>query len=157
MKGTTIKKIVSYWLTSILAASMSSILFFWSSSADIIDTVFSPSINRDAVINLGQDKDAVWAAVFEWWVDVVIGGWWVNTESWDSLLITITKTLLRLTLILWITMTIRNAIKFVLAAGDGAKQKSAIKNISSIALGIVLALWSVAIIYLLSSLSKSLL
>jgi hypothetical protein len=37
-------------------------------------------------------------------------------------------------------MTIRNAIKFVLAAGDGAKQKSAIKNISSIALGIVLAL-----------------
>jgi hypothetical protein len=43
-----------------------------------------------------------------------------------------------------------------LAAGDGAKQKSAIKNVGYIALGIILALWSVAIIYLLSSVSKSL-
>lgn len=156
MKKTTLTRIVSWWLLSMLAASMSSVLFFSWSSADIIDTVFSPSINRDAVINLGQDKDAVWGAVFEVWVDIEIGWGWATAQPSEPLLVTVTTILLRLTLILWIPMMIRNGIKFVLAAGDGAKQKSAIKNVGYIALGIILALWSVAIIYLLSSVSKSL-
>jgi hypothetical protein len=49
-------------------------LFFSWSSADIIDDVFRPSLNRDTVINLGQDKDAVGDRVFKGGLDINIGG-----------------------------------------------------------------------------------
>ncbi len=152
MRKSNSKKIVSLFLTSVLSIFLSSMLFFSWSSADIIDDVFRPSLNRDTVINLWQDKDAVWNRVFKWWIDVVI---WSGAEVRDSLLVSISKTLLRITLILWVTMTIRNAIKFVLAAWDSAKQGTAAKHIGYIALGIILALGSVAVIYIITSLSKS--
>ncbi|MDR2540335.1 MAG: hypothetical protein LBD11_00730 [Candidatus Peribacteria bacterium] len=73
----------------------------------------------------------------------------------ESLLVKITKTFLMLTIVLSVTMIILNGIAYITKTGNGEDPKKLIWNLLYIALGILLALFSVVIINLMRSVGES--
>jgi len=86
-----------------------------------------------------------------------LGGDWsfVDISPEPPLTVRITKFLLRITVALAITMIIYNAIKLIIDSAAGKEMKDSVKNIAMVAVGLLLALASVAIISLITSVSKS--
>jgi hypothetical protein len=87
----------------------------------------------------------------------VLGGDW-NVPVFTTqapLLVRITKRLLRITIVLSITMVIYNGIMYIVESASGAEKKDTTKNIWYIVAGILLALLSLGIINLISSITVS--
>ncbi len=76
-------------------------------------------------------------------------------KSADSIFVRMTKFLLRFSVILMIPIFVFIGIKFVLAFWDEWKMKEALKQIWYVSVGVLLALFSVMIIYLVSSMTRS--
>jgi len=87
----------------------------------------------------------------------ILGGDWkvplVTTEA--PLIVRIAKFLLRITMVLAVTMVIFNGIMWIIESSKGAEVKDAKKNITLIIAGILIALMSLWIINLISSLTVS--
>jgi len=138
----------------------------YSSAEDLLEQAFKPSINADSVINLGNNKNAVGNEIFREWSEVTFGdGDWM-IERWDfvpstqkkpPLIVRIAKTLLRFTITIAITMMLFNGIKYMLetAKGGSAKASETMKSLMFIWVWLLLALWSLAIVNLISSITIS--
>ncbi len=147
-------------------------------AGDLLQKGFEPSVDRGNVINVGNDKRSVWSYIFGWWIEFdfkkeclingavdssitdstacsAAGGKRQDLKPASSFLLSITKLLLRLTMILGVVMIIRNGIRFVAAMGEESERTSIAKTIGYIALGIVMSLLSVVIINLLQSITQS--
>ncbi|MCX6823148.1 MAG: hypothetical protein NTX91_04120, partial [candidate division SR1 bacterium] len=92
----------------------------------------------------------------------VLGGTWddqtINaptTTTQAPLIVRIAKRLLRITIILSITMIIYNGIMYIVESAKGGEVKDATKNIGLIIGGILVALLSLGIINLISSITIS--
>lgn len=72
-----------------------------------------------------------------------------------SLIIMVTKFLLRMTVVLAVTMIIYNGIMYVIKASKGENPKDILNNILYVGVGILLALFSVIIIRFVSSIGTS--
>ncbi|MFA6256299.1 MAG: hypothetical protein WC606_03875 [Candidatus Absconditabacterales bacterium] len=89
----------------------------------------------------------------------ILGGTWdatiagITTEA--PLIVRIAKFLLRITMVLAVTMVIFNGIMWIIESSKGAEVKDAKKNITLIVVGILIALMSLSIINLISSLTVS--
>lgn len=89
--------------------------------------------------------------------------WWVRKENLFQtsitteapLIVRIAKFLLRITMVLAITMVIFNGIMWIIESAKWAEVKDAKKNIVLILVGILIALMSLSIINLISSLTIS--
>ena len=71
------------------------------------------------------------------------------------LLVRITKFMLRITMVLAVTMVIYNGIMWIIESAKGGDVKDAKKNITFIIIGILIALMSLGIINLISSITVS--
>lgn len=89
---------------------------------------------------------------------VAQGGDWVKfsySESLqnESLLVRVTKTLLRITIALSIPMIIFLGIRIVITAFNGGEYKDQLKNVALVIAGLILALSAIGIIYFIQSLT----
>ncbi|HMS90676.1 MAG TPA: hypothetical protein PKC87_00435 [Candidatus Absconditabacterales bacterium] len=77
----------------------------------------------------------------------------LTTEA--PLIVRIAKFLLRITMVLAVTMVIFNGVMWIIESSKGAEVKDAKKNITLIIVGILIALMSLGIINLISSITVS--
>jgi hypothetical protein len=73
----------------------------------------------------------------------------------DSIFVRLTRFMMLAVVVLSVPMVIFSAIKIMLSMGDRAKLMDALKQIAWVAAGIIIALMSVMIIYLVTSLTRS--
>lgn len=78
-----------------------------------------------------------------------------NTVENDSILVRFARFLLRLVVILAIPMIIIAGLKVIWSRGDEGKMKDALKQIGYVAIGLLIALASVMIIFLITALTRS--
>lgn len=90
-------------------------------------------------------------AIWSWLVEDVKN----NIVENDSIFVRFARFLLRLAVILAIPMIILGALKLIWARGDEGKMKEALQQIGYVAAGILLALASVMIIFLITALMRS--
>ncbi|MFA7717181.1 MAG: DUF1634 domain-containing protein [Candidatus Absconditabacterales bacterium] len=84
------------------------------------------------------------------------GDWDVGVITTQApLIVRIAKWLLRITIVLSITMVIYNGIMYIVESASGAEKKDTTKNIGYIVGGVLLALMSLGIINLITSLTVS--
>jgi hypothetical protein len=127
-------------------------LFFsnWCFSASLYEQAFEESKFFEFVVDLWNTVDAAWNDVFNWWTKL--------TENWlervDPLIIRVTKLFLKITILLSIVMVIVTWIKFIIAMWEGWFQKN-LKKLLPIVVWLLIALFSVVIIEILSSLPMS--
>lgn len=121
---------------------------------DLLDEAFQPSKNLDHVINIGNNKNAVWNEVFRGSTNidgVSLDG--IQTSENAPLLVRITQTLLRLTIALSIPVLIWIGLKIIKNGMSGGDIKSWIKEVSWVIIWLMLALSAVGIIYLIQSIA----
>lgn len=106
-----------------------------------------------AVNYTAGDEAAFCTQVLGWtWDDQTIS---VTTSTQAPLIVRIAKRLLRITIVLSITMIIYNGIMYIVESAKGGEVKDATKNIGLIIWGILVALMSLWIINLISSITIS--
>ena len=125
-------------------------------AADLLEQSFQQARQNEYVPNLGNTKNAVGNEIFRGGTDVTVDfSEGIDVSSREPLLVRWTKYLLRLTIVISVTMIIYNGIQFIVAAGDEGKISDGRDKLIDVAIGIVLALSSVGLIYLVQSLTKS--
>lgn len=89
----------------------------------------------------------------------ILGGVWnaavITTTTEAPLIVRITKFLLRITMVLSVTMVIFNGIMWIIESSKWGEVKDAKKNITLIIAGILIALLSLGIVNLISSVTVS--
>ena len=126
-----------------------------SNSNDLLDQAFDISIQADNVAWNGivwKDKEFVWNFLLQWWTEIVI--WWDSSKR-DSFVVSVARFLVRFTLVLAITMIIYNWIMYVIKSSKGESSKDTLKNLIYIVVGVLLALTSIVIVRLASSVGKT--
>lgn len=124
---------------------------------DFLQQAFSPALQSDQVVW----RDMIWTTKYSVWHYVLEGGSTFNVWKWVSwsnpwgekysLIVQITKFLVRMTLVLAITMIIYNGILFVVKSTKGEMSKETLQKLAYICVGVLLALSSVVIIRLANS------
>ncbi len=138
----------SFWLSSLSFATEG------STSQDFLEQVFSPAIQQDTIVggdSIGTTKRSVWKYVLKEGTTINIGGSDAGIHKRQSLIIQITKFLLWMTMVLAVTMIIYNGVMYVVKASKGENPKEILNNLIYIWVWILLALLSVVIIRLVSS------
>jgi flagellar biosynthesis protein FlhB len=79
----------------------------------------------------------------------------LSVEKKPSLFVNVTKILLMITIVLSVTMVIINGILYITKSGSGEDPKSVIHNLLYIAIGIIVALFSVIIVTLFRSVGET--
>jgi len=144
-----IKKIV-FFLLLFFFVSTASVSAVW----DLLDSVFKPSIEQQGLIDLGSTKDQVGneilreSTTINLWGDSLI-------QKKAPLIVRIAKLLLRITIVLAVTMVLYNWILYIIQSAKWESPKDPQKNLINIWIGILLALASLWIINLISSLTIS--
>ena len=126
-----------------------------SNSNDLLDQAFDISINADNVAWGGmvwRDKEWVWNFLLQWWTEITI--WWWSSHK-DSFVVSVARFLVRFTLVLAITMIIYNWIMYIIKSSKGESSKDTLKNLIYIIIGVLLALTSIVIVRLASSVGKT--
>ena len=121
---------------------------------DLLESSFQPAMVNDTIVNLWNGKNAIGNEVFRPWINITLGGWPIVSSS-TPLIVRITKFLLRITMVLAVTMVIFNGIMWIIESSKWAEVKDAKKNITLIIVGILIALMSLGIINLISSITVS--
>jgi len=129
-----------------------------NTNGDFLEQAFTPAIQSDAIVgwdSIGTDKMSVGKYILKEGTEIKI--WWKNKgiNRRPSLIISISKFLLRMTMVLAVTMIIYNGVHYVIKASKGENPKEILNNILYIWVGILLALFSVIIIRLVSSVGSS--
>ena len=118
---------------------------------DLMEKAFLQARTLQYVSNLGNTKDAVGNQVFQGSTNISRTG----ASQQDSMLVRWTRLALRLMIAIAISMVIYNGIKLIQSSGDAKAMDSATGNLKNVIIGIVLALSSVSIIYLMESITKT--
>lgn len=135
-----------------------------SNAHDLLEQAFTPAIDSNKVIwggDIGSTKEQVWSYVLREGNDLKLkfkrgeNEKVVNFQRRTSLLVQISKFLLRLTIILSITMIIYNGVMYLIKASKGENPKEIYTNIWYIVTGVLLGLSSVIIIRFISSIGQT--
>jgi len=118
---------------------------------DLLHKAFEPSVNQQTVVTIWNDKKSVGAWLFGGSITIGTDG----IQKQDSLMIRLTRLLLRITLIAGVSMTLWHAVKLVIAFGSDTAIQAVAKSLWLMLLGIVVALMSVVIVSLLRSVGQS--
>lgn len=130
-------------------------LLFWysiiptASAIDILENIYTPSKQNNQVVDMGNNKTAVWNAIFRQSINVVWGG------VQESLLVRVTKTILRSTLIVWVSMWIIIGIRYILSQWDEWQQKKLQWYLWNIIYGILIAFSALVIVELVLSITRN--
>ncbi len=116
---------------------------------DILERVFTPSKQNNQIIDIWNTKNAVWNTVFKQSIDLL---------TWDiqqPLYVRMIKIILRGTLIIWISMWIVVWIKYIFSQWDETEQKKIQWYLWNIIYGILIALWSLVMVELILSITRT--
>ena len=134
---------------------------FWSSftfategsnSEDFVNQAFSISMDADLVVGkwlVWNTKEWVWNFLLKWGTEIDL--WEGSMKQKDSFVVSLTRFIVRFTLVIAITMIIYNWIVFVVKSTKWEAPKDVLKNIIYIIVWVLLALASVVIIRLANS------
>ena len=78
-----------------------------------------------------------------------------DIQTADSVFVKLARFMMQVVVVLAIPMVIYTAIKVMMSMGDKAKLMEALKQVWMVAAGVIIALMSVMIIYLVTSLTRS--
>lgn len=113
---------------------------------------YASDIEADDLFNSNVSWQGLWNIIEGWW-DAVAP--WEESIFDDSVFVRAARFLMRIAVMLAIALFIYGWIKIALSLWDTAKLKDALKHIWFVALWIVLILSSVAIIFLITSLTRN--
>lgn len=149
---------------SIVASVFFLVLFFLVftasvyASIDLLEQAFDPAIKQNWLINLGDTKDDVGNEVLRESTNISLNtNWWqlFNISTKAPLIVRIAKLLLRITIVLSVTMVLYNWVLYIIQSSKWESPKDPQKNLINILIWILLALASLWIINLLSSITIS--
>lgn len=126
-----------------------------SNAYDLLQQVFDPAIQQNVVVgwdSIGTDVESVGNYVLNWGSNFNLKKWLTKRQS---LIIEVTRFILRMSIVLAVTMLIYNGIQYMIKASKGDHPKEIVTNIIYILAGVLLALSSVIIIRLASSIGMS--
>ena len=150
-------------IKSLIFSTFFSIISIWSIASategsnayDLLQQAFDPAITNNVTIggdSIGTDVESVGKYVLNWGSNIKI---WKGITKRQSLIIEITRFIIRMTVLLAVPMLIYNGIQYTIKSSKGEHPKDIIPNIMYILAGIFLALSSVIIIRLASSIGMS--
>ena len=150
-------------IKSLIFSTFFSIISIWSIASategsnayDLLQQAFDPAITNNVTIggdSIGTDVESVGKYVLNWGSNIKI---WKGITKRQSLIIEITRFIIRMTVLLAVPMLIYNGIQYMIKSSKGEHPKDVIPNIMYILAGIFLALSSVIIIRLASSIGMS--
>ena len=143
-------KLLTYILTGILGIITVLCISHISTPVqgqDLLETAFKQSKYFDYTVNIWTTRDSVWRAFLR--DSYTIGG---GKGASDPIIIRVIKWMLEIIVILWVPLLIFGGIKYIAASGDEWAQKSARTFMINVIIGIVIALSSLALVTLVSSL-----
>ena len=146
------------WILSFIACSLFFISNVTSAQWDLLQQAFETANSHELLIDLGNTKEAVGNEVLREGQNVTISfdeGISVETITRPPLIVRIAKFLLRMTVVLSVTMILYNGVYYIIEASKGWDVKEASNNLIYVVVGVLLALFSLAIINLISSISIS--
>ncbi len=97
-----------------------------------MEQVFSPAIQQEAIVggnSIGTTKRSVGKYILKEGTTINIGGSDAGIYKRQSLIIQITKFLLRMTMVLAVTMIIYNGVMYVVKASKGENPKEILNNL----------------------------
>lgn len=116
---------------------------------DILEKTFTPSKQNNQIIDLWNNKDSVWNSFFKQSVDLLTG------DVQQPLYIRLIKSILRGTIIIGVTMGLIIGIRYIYSQWNEAEQKKQQWYLWNIIYGILIALWSLVIVELVLSITKT--
>lgn len=147
-----VKKIFKYWLFSFFSL----FLLSWVSSADLLWDVTEDAHRMDLMVNFGKSVNIVWKTRFEWSTEVSADFQEIWISKKPSTIVKLTRLLLSLVVALSITMILYNGLKYIIETWQWKESKDLAKNLIFIVVWILIALFSVAIITVIQSVSTTL-
>lgn len=132
---------------------------FAVSNQDLLRTITEPARQESVIV----DKEAKNLFDDHWWLDIdpweILDGkkdWDDGLDAWvkDSIFVKVTRFILKLAILAAIPMILYSGIKIILSLGDEGKLKKTLIELWHIAIGILLALLAVMIIYVITSLTR---
>ena len=124
---------------------------------DIMSEVFQPAKEKQGVIYIWDDKQAVWHSLLR--ESTVLSWMWGGWEFYKNapLIVKIVYIILRLTVVLSITMIIFYSIKFMIQIFNWSELKSATakKDLINVLIWLLIAMFSITAVTLVTSLGKS--
>lgn len=151
-----LKKRNIFWKIIWLFFFFSFIFCFFSNLSygqDLMEQAFLPAKQNDAVLNLWDTKISVGNTILR--KNTII--WLDGISKQEPLIVRITKLILRITLVLSVTMIIVNGIQYMVEVSNWKDliSNETSKKLINIAIWIIIALASVGIINLITSITYS--
>lgn len=152
--------LIKYTIITICAGIITMCWFAFISNQtnaqDLLESSFWKAKTFDYVVNIGNNRQSVGGGVLKDWYrgNVSFKGRKIKT-SWskdDPIIIRVSKWLLEIVVILWVPMLIYGGIRYIVAAWDEWAQKSARTLMFNVVIGIIIALSSLALVTLVSTL-----
>lgn len=141
---------------SIALVSWFALMFSSTRADDLLETAFKQSKYFDYTINIGTDRASVGKAFLRDGYTIQAwssnGNFSITGSSSDPIIIRVVKWFLEIVIILGVPLLIFGGIKYITASWDEWAQKSARSFMINVVIGIILALSSLAIVTLASSL-----
>lgn len=131
------------------------LFFSYSWWTDLLEKAFDPAMEQQWLINLWNTSDQVWNEVLRESTNISVWWWWININNRVPLIVRIAKFLLRMTIVLSVTMVLYSSIMYILKSSKWEDPKDVQKNLILVWWWILLALASLWIINLISSVSQS--
>ena len=132
---------------------LSALCFFYAfvpmaHAVDLLDEAIEPSKQNNQVLDLWNNRNAVWNAVFRQSIGL-------DGTVQQPLYVRVIKFILRATLVLGVTMWLLIGVKYIFAQGDEKEEQKLMWYIRNIVYGILIALAALAIVELILSITKS--
>lgn len=144
---------LKYWL---LALSSLPFLCPWFIYADdLMYQVMQPAFYEGTNIDLWKSVNRVWRNVFKGKSEFSVDKWGIWLKQGPSIIVKVTRVLLSLVVALSITMILYHWMMYIIQTWQWKEWKNLIKNVVYIVIWIVISLFSVTIITLLQSVSKT--
>lgn len=118
-------------------------------AVDMLENTFDPTKQNQQIVDLWNNKTAVWNEVF------FSSRWLFGGNSQQPLLARILKSIMRVTIILWVSMWIIIWIKYIYSQGNESEQEKLQGYLWNIIYWILIALWALVIIELVLSITRS--
>ena len=145
---------LKYWL---LALFFLPIFPVWLCKADLMQDIMETADYYWTTIHTPSTPKGVWNEVFHEWVRPLDPlNEWLGIQKVPSMIVKVTRLLLSLVVALSVTMILYNGMTYIIQTWQWKEWKNLVKNVVYIVIWIIVSLFSITIITVLQSVSKSL-
>ncbi len=145
---------LKYWLLALFLLLFLCSWFIYAED-DLMYQVMQPALCHRTNLDLWKSVNRVWKNVFEWKVAIDLSPEGTFVQEGPSIIVKVTRLLLSLVVALSITMILYHGMRYIIQTWQWKEWKDLIKSVVYIVVWIVLSLFSVTIITLLQSVSKT--